>query len=90
MDATYLTVLNTTSLSYLLLTIYSKYLKNILFTFKYQALRTAAGSALATDYLAKKDATVLTVFGAGLQVPLFFLFAFSVLFLFFYFVFIFV
>jgi len=31
------------------------------------ALRTAAGSALATDYLARKDASVLTVFGAGLQ-----------------------
>jgi len=31
------------------------------------ALRTAAGSALATDYLSNKDASVLAVFGAGLQ-----------------------
>ncbi len=31
------------------------------------ALRTAAGSALATDLLADEDASVLTVFGAGAQ-----------------------
>lgn len=31
------------------------------------ALRTAAGSAVATDLLAKPEARVLTVFGAGLQ-----------------------
>jgi len=31
------------------------------------ALRTAAGSALATDVLADSDASVLTVFGAGAQ-----------------------
>jgi ornithine cyclodeaminase/alanine dehydrogenase-like protein (mu-crystallin family) len=32
------------------------------------ALRTAAGSAVATDIMARKDATTLTVFGAGMQV----------------------
>lgn len=31
------------------------------------ALRTAAGSGAATDRLARTDATVLTVFGAGMQ-----------------------
>lgn len=34
------------------------------------ALRTGAASGLATELLARRDATVLTIFGAGAQAPL--------------------